>query len=236
MEPSNYYNAPIDKVLHFIRGVGLIKANRKGKHNRSLKVAIMVHPYTYIHTYMLRVCSLALLLRCWVFCDAVVVMNVECEMECWTAVIMRNIFCNVMPFNPVAGYTASSHRRWFLQTLKLVVGKNSAMVWEKYVGGWLVYSCCSHLEYRSSAKCFVSLQFHNVRHSVGFLGRVISPSQSCYLTQRQNKHEQTSIPRVGFESTFPALERAKTVHASDRAATVIGREIRGDSILFSGFP
>jgi hypothetical protein len=25
MEPSDYYDAPIDKVLHFIRGVGLIK-------------------------------------------------------------------------------------------------------------------------------------------------------------------------------------------------------------------
>jgi hypothetical protein len=27
---------------------------------------------------------------------------------------------------------------------------------------------------------------------------------------------------VGFEPTFPAFERAKTVHALDRAATVIG--------------
>jgi hypothetical protein len=25
IEPSDYYDAPIDKVLHFIRGVGLIK-------------------------------------------------------------------------------------------------------------------------------------------------------------------------------------------------------------------
>jgi hypothetical protein len=25
MDPSDYYDAPIDKVLHFIRGVGLIK-------------------------------------------------------------------------------------------------------------------------------------------------------------------------------------------------------------------
>jgi hypothetical protein len=29
------------------------------------------------------------------------------------------------------------------------------------------------------------------------------------------------MPRVGFESTIPAFERTKTVHASDRAATVI---------------
>jgi hypothetical protein len=30
---------------------------------------------------------------------------------------------------------------------------------------------------------------------------------------------------VGFEYTIPASERAKTVHALDRAATVIGPEI-----------
>jgi hypothetical protein len=30
------------------------------------------------------------------------------------------------------------------------------------------------------------------------------------------------MPRVGFEPTIPALERAKTVHALGRAATVIG--------------
>jgi hypothetical protein len=30
------------------------------------------------------------------------------------------------------------------------------------------------------------------------------------------------MPRVGFEPTIPAFERAKTVHSLDRAATVIG--------------
>jgi hypothetical protein len=30
------------------------------------------------------------------------------------------------------------------------------------------------------------------------------------------------MPRVGFEPTIPMFERAKTVHALDRAATVIG--------------
>jgi hypothetical protein len=41
-------------------------------------------------------------------------------------------------------------------------------------------------------------------------------------TQTQNKRTQTSMPRVGFESTNPLFERAKTVHALDRAATLIG--------------
>jgi hypothetical protein len=54
--------------------------------------------------------------------------------------------------------------------------------------GWLVYSCCSHLEHRASVKRFLSLQFLHLRHSVGLLGRVISPSQGRYLTQTQNKH------------------------------------------------
>jgi hypothetical protein len=30
------------------------------------------------------------------------------------------------------------------------------------------------------------------------------------------------MPQVGFEPTIPVIERAKTVHALDRAATVIG--------------
>jgi hypothetical protein len=33
---------------------------------------------------------------------------------------------------------------------------------------------------------------------------------------------QTSIPQVGFEPTIPVFEGPKTIHALDRAATVIG--------------
>jgi hypothetical protein len=40
-------------------------------------------------------------------------------------------------------------------------------------------------------------------------------------TQTYNKRTQTSMPRMGFEPPTPAFERAKTVHALDRAATVI---------------
>jgi hypothetical protein len=32
------------------------------------------------------------------------------------------------------------------------------------------------------------------------------------------------MPRVGFEPTIPMFERAKTVHALDRAVTVIGSQ------------
>jgi hypothetical protein len=41
-------------------------------------------------------------------------------------------------------------------------------------------------------------------------------------TQTQNKRTRTSMPQVGFELTIPVFERAKTVHALDRAVTVIG--------------
>jgi hypothetical protein len=52
---------------------------------------------------------------------------------------------------------------------------------------------------------------------------VARPLPTHRTTQTQNKRTQTSIPRVGFEPTKPASERAKTVHALDGAATVIGR-------------
>jgi hypothetical protein len=42
------------------------------------------------------------------------------------------------------------------------------------------------------------------------------------ITQTQNRRTQTYMPRVGFEPTIPDFERAKAVHALDRAVTVIG--------------
>jgi hypothetical protein len=60
--------------------------------------------------------------------------------------------------------------------------------------------------------------------SVGLFGRGISPSQGRYLYTERHKHrinKQTSMPREGFEPTIPVFERAKTVHALDRAATEI---------------
>jgi hypothetical protein len=90
-----------------------------------------------------------------------------------------------------------------------------------------LYSCCSHLEHRTFMKRFVSLQFLNLRQSVGPLGRGISPSQGRYLhrtTQTKNKRRKTSMPWVRFEPTIPVFERAKSFHALDPAATVIGKK------------
>jgi hypothetical protein len=51
---------------------------------------------------------------------------------------------------------------------------------------------------------------------------VARPLSTHRTTLTQNKRTQTFMPWVGFEPTIPAFERAKTVHALDCAATVIG--------------
>jgi hypothetical protein len=51
---------------------------------------------------------------------------------------------------------------------------------------------------------------------------VARPLPTQRTTQTKNKRTQTSKPRVGFERMIPVFERAKTAHALDRAATVIG--------------
>jgi hypothetical protein len=42
--------------------------------------------------------------------------------------------------------------------------------------------------------------------------------------ETQNEHTQTSMPQVGSEPTISVFERANTVYALDRAATMIGFE------------
>jgi hypothetical protein len=48
------------------------------------------------------------------------------------------------------------------------------------------------------------------------------PLPTYRTTQTKNKRTQTSMPWVGLEPTTSEFERAKTIHALDRAATVIG--------------
>jgi hypothetical protein len=74
------------------------------------------------------------------------------------------------------------------------------------LGWWLVYSCCSHLKHTASVKRLVSLQFLNLRHSVGLLGRVISSSQGRYLTETQNKHIHASS---GIRTHYPSVQASE---------------------------
>jgi hypothetical protein len=59
-------------------------------------------------------------------------------------------------------------------------------------------------------------QFRNPRHSQ-------QDSLDRGAARRKARCTQTSIPRLGLEPTTTVFERAKAVHASDRAATVIGQ-------------
>jgi hypothetical protein len=48
------------------------------------------------------------------------------------------------------------------------------------------------------------------------------PLPTHRTTQIQNKHVQTSLPRVGYELTISVFEWAKIVHALDSSGTVVG--------------
>jgi hypothetical protein len=62
---------------------------------------------------------------------------------------------------------------------------------------------------------------------VGLLGWGSSRRKAAAhrTAQTQNKRTQTSMLQVEFEITIPVFERAKTVHALDRAAIVIGNAV-----------
>jgi hypothetical protein len=65
------------------------------------------------------------------------------------------------------------------------------------------------------------LAWWSYAQSVEPLGREISLSQGGYLHTEQHKHRinmQTSMSRVGFETTIPVFERVKSVYALDSAA------------------
>jgi hypothetical protein len=51
---------------------------------------------------------------------------------------------------------------------------------------------------------------------------VARPVSTHRTIETENKHNQTTMTRVGFETKIPVFERTKTVHDLDRAATVIG--------------
>jgi hypothetical protein len=86
-----------------------------------------------------------------------------------------------------------------------------------------------HFSYTVILRCrgfhLFSLDF---TQSVGYLGRVIGPSQGLYLNTRKHKHRlnaHTHTKHPCFSDIQPWItvsERAKTVHALDCAATVTG--------------
>jgi hypothetical protein len=72
----------------------------------------------------------------------------------------------------------------------------------------------------------VTFQFLNPIHSRydPLNGGSASHKAATYTQNntKANKGPQISMPPLGSEATIPVFEQAKTVHALDRAATVIG--------------
>jgi hypothetical protein len=71
------------------------------------------------------------------------------------------------------------------------------------------------------------LQFRNLFYTVGMTPwtgdqPIARPLPTHRTTQSQNKRTQTSMHCMEFEPKIRASERAKIVHALDRASTVIG--------------
>jgi hypothetical protein len=107
--------------------------------------------------------------------------QILCILHLWTGSLFLEIF----------------HQKYFPKFYSVASTTN-------YSTGYLsvclpIYSCCS-------VKCVVSLQFLNLRHSAGLLGRVISPSQCRY----QDKHR--------INANIHALSRIWNQYSSVRAA------------------
>jgi cytochrome bd-type quinol oxidase subunit 1 len=91
-----------------------------------------------------------------------------------------------------------------------------------YLSVYLIAICWT------SAAFSVSWFFYTVCRTPWTGDHTVARPLSAHRTpQTQNKRTQTSMPPVGFEHTIQMFKRAKTVHASDRAATVIGSTCLG---------
>jgi hypothetical protein len=100
------------------------------------------------------------------------------EFAMWTEVIVSVNWLHNEEFHN------TSFSRNINTVIKLINNRcEQNMQYVGWLAGRLIYSCCSHFEHGTSVKLFVSLQFLNLRHSIGLLGRVNNPSQGRYLTQ-----------------------------------------------------
>jgi hypothetical protein len=72
-----------------------------------------------------------------------------------------------------------------------------------------IYSCCSQLVHRAFVKRFVSLQFLNLRQSVGLLGRGFSPSQSRYVHTNTEKTQTNIHTLIGIRTHDPSVRESE---------------------------
>jgi hypothetical protein len=112
--------------------------------------------------------------------------------------------------------THSAKKLAGLHTMKYKYIWTNSISLSLYVSLWL-YSPCG------PSPLFQFLNLYTVGRTPWTGDQPVSrPLPTHRTTQTQNKRTQTSMPRVGFEPRIPLIERVKIVHASDRAATVIG--------------
>jgi hypothetical protein len=94
---------------------------------------------------------------------------------------------------------------------------HSSMVLEPFVGSWALFSF------------FV---FYTVDRTHWTGDQPAARPLLAHMTaQTQNKLTHTFMPRMGFEPTILAFKRVETVHALDRAVTVIGLSALGSHDL-----
>jgi hypothetical protein len=88
-----------------------------------------------------------------------------------------------------------------------------------------IYFCGSTVIIRTRASSHMRF-LELFKHTVGLLGRVISPSQGLYLHRTtQHRNTRTNIHALsGIRTHDPSNQPAKT-HASDRTATVTDLQI-----------
>jgi hypothetical protein len=152
---------------------------------------------------------------------------VAAQSKAWTVFARSN--AGTVGSNPTQGIDVFLHL--FYVYFVLCVGRGLATGWSPILGALPSVHRIKKLKSGSTAPLGPGLWFFSfmiISQTVGLLGRVISSSQRLYLNTGRHKHRintyiyQTSMPCVRFEPTIPASERANTVHALDRSATMTG--------------
>jgi hypothetical protein len=89
--------------------------------------------------------------------------------------------------------------------------------------GFLLYSIMAVQPFVGHWSLFQFLNLYTVGRTPWMGDQPVARPPTHRTTQIQNKRTQISMPRVGFEPTTSVFERAKTVYALYRVATVISR-------------
>jgi hypothetical protein len=158
-----------------------------------------------------------------------------CVIFCWLASVLISRLSGFLPFSwPFSGTRSFSASRllsawfplrfaqkwnypsWFVKTSIAGDGRLIQHTFNSFAHQWF----CSPL-LGPGFFSFVFSFYTDGRTPWTSHQRAATPLPPRRTTQTQNKRAQTSMPWVGFEPTIPAFELAKTIHAVDRAATVI---------------